>query len=155
LRAAKTFKFDGNQEGFTVACHIDLSRPSPMLLTDGSASSQHFMVGLEIVLNLLAPNISDRYFEFSENRQPLKWSGVVEGSHLRVTDEWQDVSVEIEASGASQFWIAPIETVSESEEGFERVYQGSQIMALWAVDLTDSEKWSAEITLQVSAARKN
>jgi hypothetical protein len=30
-----------------------------------------------------------------------------------------------------EFWIAPIETVSESEGGFERVYQGSQILALW------------------------
>ena len=61
------------------------------------------MVGLEIVLNLLAPNMSDRYFEFSGSRQPLEWSGVVEGSRVRVVDEWQDVAVEIEAT-----WREPI-----------------------------------------------
>ena len=50
------------------------------------------------------------------------------GFRVRLADEWQNVAIEIEARGASHLWIAPIETVSESEEGFERVYQGSQIM---------------------------
>jgi len=52
-------------------------------------------------------------------------------------------------------WVAPIETVSESEEGFERVYQGSQIMGVWSVDLSSSETWSAETVLRVTAARGN
>ena len=147
LHAVKIFKFDGSQDGFTVSCGLNLSRLGPASGTDAPVAPQQFMVGLEIVLNLLAPNISDRYFEFSGSRQPLEWSGVVEGSRLRVADEWQDVAVEIEARGASQLWIAPIETVSESEEGFERVYQGSQIMALWDVNLAPSGPWSAETTL--------
>ncbi len=92
-------------------------------------------MGLEIVLNLLAPNVPDRYIEFAGGRKPLEWSGVVEGSRVRLADEWQDVAVEIEARGASQLWISPIETVSESEEGFERVYQGSQILGVWNVTL--------------------
>ena len=70
---------------------------------------------------------------FRASRKPLEWSGVVEGPRVRLVDEWQDVAVEIEARGASQLWISPIETVSESEEGFERVYQGSQIMGVWDV----------------------
>jgi 4-alpha-glucanotransferase len=61
--------------------------------------------------------------------------------------------VEIEARGASQLWISPIETVSESEEGFERVYQGSQILAVWNVTLSHEEPWSAETVLHVSAAK--
>jgi 4-alpha-glucanotransferase len=154
LRASKTFKFDWNEVGFTVSCSLNLSRLGPASGGDAPAASQQFMVGLEIVLNLLAPNISDRYFEFSGSRQPLEWSGVVKGSQVRVVDEWQDVAVEIEARGASQLWIAPIETVSESEEGFERVYQGSQIMGVWEVNLGSSEPWSAETTLHVTKASK-
>ncbi len=154
LRAAKTFQFASNQEGFTITCGLNLVRLSPASSTDAPAAPQQFMVGLEIVLNLLAPNISDRYFEFSGSRQPLEWSGVVEGSRLRVADEWQDVAVEIDARGASHLWIAPIETVSESEEGFERVYQGSQIMGVWEVNLGSGEHWSAETTLRVTKAGK-
>ena len=78
---------------------------------------------------------------------------MVDGQRVRLADEWQNVAVEIEARGASQLWIAPIETVSESEEGFERVYQGSQILAVWNVTLSPTEPWSAETLLHVSAAR--
>ncbi len=46
---------------------------------------------------------------------------------------------------ASEFWIAPIETVSESEGGFERVYQGSQILALWRPDLTVHTSFSSRL----------
>jgi len=84
----------------------------------------------------------------------LEWSGVVEGPELRLVDEWQDVAVKMDARGASQLWVAPIETVSESEEGFERVYQGSQIMGVWPVDLGSADAWSAETTLHVATARE-
>ena len=84
----------------------------------------------------------------------MEWSGVVDGQLVRLADEWQDVAVEIEARGASQVWISPIETVSESEEGFERVYQGSQILGVWNVTLSPTEPWSAETVLRVSAAPK-
>jgi hypothetical protein len=69
-------------------------------------------------------------------------------------DEWQDVAVTIDAPGAIHLWVAPIETVSESEEGFERVYQGSQILAVWPVEMVPLGKWSAKTVLHVTAARQ-
>jgi hypothetical protein len=69
-------------------------------------------------------------------------------------DEWQDVAVAIDAPAASHLWIAPIETVSESEEGFERVYQGSQILAVWRVQMLPSTNWTAETLLHVTPARE-
>jgi len=50
-------------------------------------------------------------------------------------DEWQNVAATIEAPCAKEIWVALIETISESEEGFERVYQGSQILAVWPLEL--------------------
>ena len=76
----------------------------------------------------------------------------MEGPKVRVADEWQDVAVNIEARDASQLWMAPIETVSESEEGFERVYQGSQILGVWNVDLNSANTWSSETVLRVTKA---
>jgi len=155
LCAVKTMKFEPNDKGFDVACRLDLSLSGP---ASQSASPLCITAGLEVVLNLLAPNAPDRYFEFSGSRQPLQWSGIVQGSQLRVADEWQNVAVDMEAGGASQLWVAPIETVSESEEGFERVYQGSQILGVWNVEFGSSGKWSAETVLHVrhaTAAQKN
>lgn len=154
LCAKKKLQFENKGKGFDVHCRVDL-------VTEGSASSDHnpgnppqLTVGLEMVFNLLAPNVPDRYIEFDGGRKPLEWSGVVEGSRVRLADEWQNVAVEIEARSASQLWISPIETVSESEEGFERVYQGSQILAVWNVTLSPAEPWSAGTVLHVSAAPK-
>jgi hypothetical protein len=104
-------------------------------------------------VNLLAPNAPDRYIEFAAGRKPLEWSGAVDGQCARFVDEWQNVAAQIEAPGANQLWISPIETVSESEEGFERVYQGSQILAVWNVTLDPAKPWSAETVLRVSTAQ--
>jgi 4-alpha-glucanotransferase len=154
LRALKTIAFTSVPGSSDVRCRLELARCDSKSGTAEDASPLRFMVGLEIVLNLLAPDVPDRYFEFEGKRQPLAWSGVVEGSHLRIVDEWQDVAVVIDAPAASQLWIAPIETVSESEEGFERVYQGSQILALWPVQMPPSASWTAETLLHVMPARE-
>jgi hypothetical protein len=47
---------------------------------------------------------------------------------------------------AADAWYAPIETVSNSEAGFERVYQGSALLLSWPVDLAPGASWSARIT---------
>ena len=150
LRVAKTLRFETHEHGVDVRCRVDLAPKGP---NPPAAGTQHVTVGLEIVLNLLAPNVPDRYFEFSGERKPLEWTGVIEGGCVRVADEWQNVAVDVKAGDASQLWISPIETVSESEEGFERVYQGSQILVVWNVALSPAESFSAEAVLRVSKAR--
>ena len=153
LCAAKILHFENNEQGFDVRCRIDLAPKGSAPPDSGSGVPAQFTVGLEMVVNLLAPNVPDRYIEFAGNRKLLEWGGVVDGPRVRFADEWQDVAVEIEARGASELWISPIETVSESEEGFERVYQGSQIMGVWNVTLDPTQPWSAETVLHVTAAR--
>jgi alpha-amylase len=153
LCAEKVLQFERTEEGFDVRCRIDLAHMGSALPAHDSNGPAQFTVGLEIVINLLAPNAPDRYFEFAGGRKPLEWGGVVDAPRVRLVDEWQDVAVEIEAGGARQLWISPIETVSESEEGFERVYQGSQILGVWNVTLDPAKPWSAETVLHVSTAK--
>jgi len=144
LRAGKTLSFSRTAHGFDVSCVLSLSHrhPEPVRL----------QVGLEVVLNLLAPDKPDRYFEFSGSRHPLNWGAAVPASQLRAVDEWQNVSVALEAPAAREFWVAAIETVSESEEGFERVYQGSQILAVWPLELEAGASWTAQLVLRVTRA---
>jgi 4-alpha-glucanotransferase len=153
LRATKAFQFENSEQGFDVRCRVDLSPKRVAPAGPAANAPAQFMVGLEIVINLLAPNVPDRFIEFGGSRKPLEWSGVVDGQCVRLVDEWQNVAVEFEARGASQLWISPVETVSESEEGFERVYQGSQILGVWNATLDPAQPWSAETVLHVSTAR--
>lgn len=155
LFAAKSLQFRPTPKGFDARCRVELTRNAQTSASGVSDGPAQFTAGLETVLNLLAPNVPDRYFEFAGGRKPLEWSGVLEGQCVRLVDEWQNVAVEVQALSAKELWIAPIETISESEEGFERVYQGSQIMPVWNVTLGTSESWSAEVVLHVSAAPRS
>jgi 4-alpha-glucanotransferase len=147
LSVTKTLSFQTAAQSCGIGCRTELRYSS-----SEPGATVRFAAGLEIVLNLLAPNEPDRYFEFDGARHALVWSGVVEGAHLRVVDEWQDVAVEIKAPGAHHLWVAPIETVSESDEGFERVYQGSQILPVWNVEIPAGGQWNGETLLRISPA---
>jgi hypothetical protein len=150
LWCAKLFSFARDGAGYRVDCATEL--------TLSGGQTVRAMVGMEIVLNLLAPEEPDRFFEVLPDRYPLRWSAALPATELpsgrlRVVDEWQNVAATIEAPSAAQFWIAPIETVSESEQGFERVYQGSQILMVWPVELAPGLPWRGEVSLRIAPAR--
>jgi len=91
-------------------------------------------LGLEVVLNLLAPDAHDRYFLAKDVHRPLEFRGEIDSPRLALVDEWQRVKITLEARPQACWWIVPIETISQSELGFERVYQGSAILAVWKID---------------------
>jgi len=63
------------------------------------------------------------------------------------------VSVTTTVSEPADAWWAPIETVSNSEAGFERVYQGSALLLSWPVRLAPGDRWSRTIRHAVATAR--
>ncbi|HJP89327.1 MAG TPA: alpha-amylase/4-alpha-glucanotransferase domain-containing protein [Candidatus Limnocylindrales bacterium] len=71
-------------------------------------------------------------------------------TRLRQGNGWLRTSIETEVSAPADAWIAPIETVSNSEAGFERVYQGSALLMSWPVTLAPGARWSARITHRVT-----
>jgi hypothetical protein len=143
-RAEKAFSFSPAGRGFEIRCDFSLSH--------SQSAAAPMQVGLEVVLNLLAPNVPDRYFESAGQRHPLRWSAAVPASELRIVDHWQKVGITLQAPSAAHFWIAPIETVSESEDGFERVYQGSQILTVWPAEVSAGTPWTGQLTLRIDRA---
>jgi hypothetical protein len=119
----KRYSFSPAPGGCEVSCEVGLKLKEPL--------DRAVIVAIETIVNLLAPNDADRFFETPAGPQTLRYSGVLPGPVLHMQDGWQKLRVTLHAPGAENFWIAPIETVSESEDGFERVYQGSQILARW------------------------
>jgi alpha-amylase len=143
LSLAKRFTFGPAPNGCEVACEIGLKLKQPL--------AKPVAVGIESIINFLAPAEPDRFFETPKGPQNLRFSGTLPGPMLRMEDGWQRVRVTLHAPGAKEFWVAPIETVSESEEGFERVYQGSQILAIWQPSLAAQEPWFARLVWRVES----
>lgn len=138
----KRFTLGQREREFELSCDLEI--------TPRAAASVY--IGMENVVNFLAPDVPDRYIELQGQRHPLRWQGTASSGSLRVTDQWQDVTVSISAQNAEETWIAPIETVSESEEGFERVYQGSQILSVWPVQLKPAVTWRGRVSMRVTKA---
>jgi alpha-amylase len=67
-------------------------------------------------------------------------------------NDYIGISVTSSTTGADAWW-SPIETVSNSEDGFERVYQGSALLLSWPVLLHDGERWSRTIVNAVETLR--
>lgn len=64
----------------------------------------------------------------------------VEGvERLRCGNTDFGLTIETELDPPAEVWIAPIETVSSSESGVERTYQGSQLLCLWSPGLGPGE----------------
>jgi 4-alpha-glucanotransferase len=141
--ADKNLSFLPTSAGFDIVCDIVLLRRA--------TSAAAVNVGIEVVVNFLAPSETNRYFEAEGRRFDLRWSASTPTTELRVVDGWQRAAVTLEASTARNFWVAPIETVSESEGGFERIYQGSQISAVWPVELAAGAEFKAQLVLRAAS----
>ncbi|MGC2769824.1 MAG: alpha-amylase/4-alpha-glucanotransferase domain-containing protein [Candidatus Acidiferrum sp.] len=143
LMITKRFLFGPAPNGCEVSCDVSV--------TASEVLSKSLRFGVESVINLLAPTEPDRFFETPDGPQNLRFTGELAGPFLRVQDGWQRLRVTLHAPGSEGFWIAPIETVSESEGGFERVYQGSQILTVWRPDLTKKPSFSARLMWRIES----
>jgi 4-alpha-glucanotransferase len=137
LKITKHFLFGPAPQGCEVSCDISIALSTPLKVP--------LWFGVESVVNFLAPTEADRFIETSSGRQNLRFAGALPGPLLRLEDGWQRVRLTLHAPGSEEFWVSPIDTVSESEGGFERVYQGSQILATWRPDLIKKTSFSARL----------
>jgi 4-alpha-glucanotransferase len=63
------------------------------------------------------------------------------------------IELETTLSEPTDVWWAPVETVSNSEAGFERVYQGAGILFNWPLSLEVGESRAVTVAQAVSTAR--
>jgi 4-alpha-glucanotransferase len=64
---------------------------------------------------------------------------------IAVGNSWLEIEVACRLSHEATFWRFPIETVSGSEAGFERNYQGSCLLFQWLLKLSPSDSLHIEL----------
>jgi alpha-amylase len=65
-------------------------------------------------------------------------------------NDYVGISVTTTVSPPADAWWAPVETISNSEGGFERVYQGSGLLLSWIIDLAPGESASSLVSHAVA-----
>ncbi len=112
--------------------------------------------GIEFNVGLQAGDAPDRYYYADDVTIPernLRSRGelaVLQALGLR--DEWLGVDVRIEVERPATFWRFPIETISLSEEGFERIFQSSVVIPHWRFRL--EKEWRVKLVHRFSRLEK-
>ncbi len=92
----------------------------------------------------------DRYF-YGENGQSLgqleSRLDIEPAMRIGLVDEWLGVDVAIDCSEPAAFWTHPIQTVSQSESGFELVHQSSVVMPHWQFTAPEDGCWQVRLSI--------
>jgi len=103
--------------------------------------------GVEFNYALLAGSAPDRYYLVDGVRpgdpRPVSMGETAEVSRFGLRDEYLGLDIELVVNRPAALWRFPIETVSQSESGFERIYQSSVVFPHWKVNLKPGERWEA------------
>ncbi len=122
-------------------------------VTNLSSKSLNLWMGIEFNFSLLAGNAPDRYYliEGDKPKEPhLASRGETKGIYsISLVDKWSGISIIIEAGKRVDFWRFPIETVSQSEGGFERTYQNSVVLPNFKFSLPAKGTEQFCITLKI------
>jgi alpha-amylase len=116
-------------------------------LTNQSSSTLRFCFGVEFNLAMLAGYAEDRYYHAPGTGieiKPRNLASVGELQHLTeigAKDQWTGIDYRIQFPVPAKVWRFPIETVSLSEAGFEKVYQSSVILPHWEIELKPETSW--------------
>lgn len=104
----------------------------------------------------LAAGQDDRYFHFDGRPRAGQLQTLQDVSAVRsfgLTDEWLGLNATLRFSRPSGVWAFPIQTVSQSEGGFEMVHQSTTVMPHWLIEPNDSGRWEVGLELCLDAVR--
>lgn len=58
---------------------------------------------------------------------------------------WLHMEIGLHFSRPAELWLFPLETISNSESGFERIYQGTCLLARWRLELPPGAMWTVAL----------
>jgi alpha-amylase len=158
LRIDKTISLLGDGQGRTLTCSWRLTRADEAAPAGGATPLPTLEVWFvpELTLTLLAGDAEDRHYHVAERALPPSEQGLGSRGVLRdiagleLWDGWQRLAVRLEPGDHfEELWRLPLETVSQSEGGFERVYQGCVVAPVFRVSLRPTQSMTTHVTVRL------
>lgn len=110
--------------------------------------------GVEFNFTLLAGDAGDRYYicpgQSLESARLISEGALDNVESFAMLDDWHKFQLSIAFSPGVSLWRFPVETVSQSEDGFERTYQGSCLLAHRKMKLLPGQSAEHHFTLKIS-----
>ena len=122
---------------------------------EGIPEGQLLHFGIEFNFAGMPDGQDDRYFEHSgEILGQLGKSLDLEGTNeLKLVDKWLGLKVDLQLGSPSNIWAFPIQTVSQSESGFELVHQSVVVQPHWIIRGDATGRWTTQMTLGLESLK--
>jgi len=124
-------------------------------LLEGLPPGETVHFGVEFNFAGLPPGLDDRYFHDGRGSVLGHLGARLELSHvdaIGLADDWLGINVELRCDRPMHLWTFPIETVSQSEAGFELVHQSVVAHPHWFIRAGSDGRWSATMTLAIDTS---
>jgi len=123
-------------------------------LTNPHNESITTVFGIEFNLAMLAGNASDRFYydTTGKNLGPLITQGKLTAQkRFGIKDLWQKIDIGFEFGVSTEVRFFPVQTVSQSEAGFELIYQSSAILAYYPLTLAPDQNRPLKILIYINS----
>ena len=139
------------EKSFSLSTRGKTTSASYRVVYGGEKRKTNF--GIELNINLLAGDAPDRYYDIPghplEDRKLGSIGELEDVSEIQLVDEWEGMRVILKTDRNCNLWRFPVETVSLSESGFERIYQGSCLLLHWPLDLEPGKEFRVSFELGI------
>ena len=147
MRVTKAVRLGGDRRSPTLGLTVTIENRSDVAVET--------RLGLEWTLTMLGGGGNPAaWFEAAGERTAHDAGGTVSGvDGFAQGNTWIGVTIDTTLSEPADLWWAPVETVSNSEAGFERSYQGAGILVGWPLALAAGQAKTVTVTHAVSTDR--
>jgi alpha-amylase len=139
------------EKNFSISTHGKAVRATYQISYEGERRKTNF--GIEFNINLLAGDAPDRYYRIPgrnlEDRRLASIGELNDIAEVELVDEWTGMKVVLRTDRGCRLWRFPVETVSISESGFEKIFQGSCLLLWWPLDLEPGGEFKVGVELGI------
>jgi alpha-amylase len=124
-------------------------------LLENLPAGEVFHFAVELNLAGLPSGADDRYFHNLDGQRLGQLGSRLDLKAIQklgLTDEWLGIDVQLTANRPTDLWAFPIETVSQSEGGFELVHQSVCLHPHWQVRGDAQGRWTVTLILNANTA---
>ncbi len=147
-RVRKRFLFDGSRSAPGIALEVSV--------TNLAASPITARLGVEWALNVLGGGGNPSAWTEPRSGERMRFDGEGQARGVEsfaIGNDWIGLAVTSAVSPAADAWWSSIDTVSISEDGFERTHQGSAFLFSWPVHLEPGEETIVRIGQSVATTK--
>jgi hypothetical protein len=158
VRMSRKGEVDGQQVTVTKTVALATDHPGNLEVTyqlEHLTPGKKIHFGVEFNFAGMAAGAADRYYYDFRGRQIGQLESVLDlppSGRIGLVDEWLGEDVSLEMTQPAGIWTFPIETISQSEGGYEAVHQSSCVIPHWEITAPDDGIWSVKITLSIDTS---